>query len=181
MRTTRTSTCIVISVLLLVTGALAWAGCGNDDTNSSAQGTLLSGAQPFVAAAAPGKQTEGTTTKVGDVTQVRDATISYKIEATDPRVAGTHDVVYSLDEAADGSGSMSARWTTTNEKGTWVCDASHAAFDAKGRCFVFGLAKGTGAYEGLVSLWQWYWPLNTSSFSTALPLIAVSGWIQKAP
>jgi hypothetical protein len=142
---------------------------------------MLSSAQPFVAAAAPGKQTAGTETKVGEVTRLRNGTISYTIEATDPRVAGTHDVVYNWDEAADGSGRMWATWTTTNDKGSWVCDASSAVFDAKGRTFVFGVAKGTGAYEGLVSVWQWYWPLNQSSFSSALPLIAVSGWIQKAP
>jgi hypothetical protein len=178
MRTTRTSTNILMLGLLLLTGALAWAGCGSDE--SSAQGTLLSRAQPFVASAAVGKQTEGATTKAGDVTQVRNATVSYKIEATDPRVAGTYDVLYNYDEAADGSGTMWATWTLTNDKGTWVCDAASAAFDAKGHTFVFGLSKGSGAYEGLVSMWQWYWPLNTSSFSSALPFTAVSGWIQKA-
>jgi hypothetical protein len=181
MRPRRTTSYLLILVSLLLAGALAWAGCGDDDSNSSAQGTLLSNAEAFVASAAPGKQTAGTETKVGDVTQLRDATISYTIEATDPRVAGTYDVIYSYDEAADGSGRMWATWKLTNNDGTWVCDAANAAFDAKGRTFVFALSKGTGAYDGLVSLWQWYWPLNTGSFSTALPLIAVSGWIQKAP
>jgi hypothetical protein len=71
--------------------------------------------------------------------------------------------------------------TLANDKGTWVCDAASAAFDAKGRTYVFALAEGTGAYEGLASVWQWYWPLNQGSFSTALPMIAVSGWVQKAP
>ncbi len=179
MRATRTITCILILVSLLLIGSLVWAGCGS--SRSSAETSPLSNSEAFVASAAPGAQGEGTSTKAGDITQVRNATVSYTVEATDPRAAGTFDVIYNLDQAADGSGSMWGTWTVTNNKGTWVCDAMRGALDAKGHTFVFGSAKGTGAYDGLVSLWQWYWPLNTSSFSAALPLVAVSGWIQKAP
>jgi hypothetical protein len=179
MRAARTITYLPILVSLLLIGALTWVGCGGGD--SSAERSQLSNSEAFVASATPGAQGEGTSTKAGDVTQVRNAMVSYTVEATDPRVAGTFDVIYNLDQAADGSGSMWGTWTVTNSKGTWVCDAMSGALDAKGHTFVFGSAKGTGAYEGLVSLWQWYWPLNTSSFSAALPLVAVSGWIQKAP
>ncbi len=178
MRMTRNTTRILVFASLLLVGSLAWAGCGSGD--SGAKGSQLSSSEAFVASAAPGEQGEGTSTQIGDVTQVRNATVSYTVEATDPRAAGTFDVVYNLDQAADGSGKMWGTWTVTNDKGTWVCNAMSGALDAKGHTFVFGSAKGTGAYEGLVSLWQWYWPLNTSSFSAALPLIAVSGWIQKA-
>jgi hypothetical protein len=178
MRAAKTTTYIPILVSLLLIGALVWAGCGS--SGSSAKGSQLSNSQAFVASPAPGDQGDGTTTKVGDVTQVRNATVSYTVEATDPRVAGTFAVAYNLDQAADGSGTMWGTWTVTNNKGTWVSDAFSGALDAKGHTFIFGSAKGTGAYASLVSLWQWYWPLNTSSFSAALPMIAVSGWIQKA-
>jgi hypothetical protein len=178
MRATRTTTSILILVSLLLVGAVIWAGCGN--SGSSAKGTPLSKSEAFVASAAPGAQGDGTITHSGTVSQVRNATVSYKVDATDPRVVGTFDVVYNLDQAADGSGKMWGTWTVTNNKGTWVCEALSGSLDSSGHTFVFGSAKGTGAYAGLVSLWQWYWPLNTSSFSASLPLIAVSGWIQKA-
>jgi hypothetical protein len=180
MKAARTTTCILILASLLLMGAVTWTACGG--TKTSAKGTSpLMASEAFVASAAPGNQTEGTTTKAGDVTQTRNATVSYTIEATDPRVAGTYDVVYNIDQLPDGSGKMWATLKLTNDKGTWVCDSASALLDSSGHVYVFGLAKGTGDYDGLVSVWQWYWPLNTSSFSTALPFIAVSGWIQKAP
>ncbi len=178
MSAARTTTHILIFGSFLLIGALVWAGCGG--SSSSAKGSALSKSEAFVALPAPGEQAAGTEAKVGDVTQVRNATISYKVDASDPRVAGTYDVVYNLDQAADGSGSMWGTWKVTNDKGTWVCDSFSSALDSKGHTFVFGSGKGTGAYEGLLSSWQWYWPLNTSSFSTTLPLIAMSGWVQKA-
>jgi len=185
MRNTRTTIyvpVIAVLALLLVVGALVLTGCGGKSPSTSSGNPALADTQPFVASATPGPATGGTTTEVGDVTQTRNATASYTIEATDPRCNGTFDVVYNMDEAADGTMTkFYGTWKVTNDKGTWVCDNWTGAQDALGvHTFTFGVSKGTGDYEGLVAVWQWYWPLNASSFSTALPLMAVSGWIDKA-
>ncbi len=187
MRTARTTTYLLVIGLLtslLLAGALALTACGSGSANTgtSSGNPALAGAQPFVVSAIPRDDTGGTETKVGDVTQTRNGTASYDVEATDPRLSGTFDVVYNTDEASDGTlTKFYGTWKATNDKGTWECDNWSGAQDSAGHLFTVGVGRGTGDYEGLVAVWQWYWPLNTSSFSTALPVLAVSGWVQKAP
>jgi hypothetical protein len=187
MKTARTVIYIPVLVLLLLVGAPVLAGCGNDNSTPT-KSAAVSGSEPFVASAmvGPRDQLDGSTTKVGDVTQLRNATVSYDVEATDPRLTGIFDVVVNSDEAAGGTGTMWGTWKLTNDKGSWICDSWRGAFD-QDHTFTAGLSKGTGAYEGLVSLWQWYWPLVAISPSTGLPdtsaglpVMAVSGWVQKA-
>jgi hypothetical protein len=126
MRATRTTTCMLVFASLLLAGAITWAGCGGDD--SSAQGSFPSASEAFVASTDLGKPGQmGISDLVDGVTQVRNATVSYEVKATDPRVSGTFDVVYSYDQTADGSGAMWGTWTVTNDKGTWVCDAWRGA------------------------------------------------------
>jgi hypothetical protein len=167
-----------VAALLLVAGASFLAGCGGK-TASSGDGGAVSGLQPFVAYAtvAPGGN-EGTSTVVGEVTQWRDATALYKVEGSDQRVSGSFTVTYNVDTTADGNSKLWGNWVLTNDKGTWVCDGWSGAQDAKGETYTFGISKGTGDYEGLITCWQWHWPLDNASFTVKLPLIAVSGWIQ---
>ena len=180
MRGARTITYLLVAALLLLAGALIWTGCGGGSPAASATG-VLSGKQPFVASSQVMKNGTGTSTAVGDVTQVRGATVTYSVEGTDPRVTGTFVVTYDMDQIADGSGRMWGTWVDTNSEGTWVCDAWSGHHGASGETFVFGQSKGTGKYEGLVSHWLWYW--NTSDASSSQgskPGIAASGWIEKA-
>ena len=171
---------VLIFAAVLLTRALAWAGCSGDNADSQSS-TMLSASEAFVASARQVGVTPGTTTMKDDLSiESRDNTVSYKVEATDPRVAGTFNVSFNSDETHEGSGTMWGTWTITNDKGTWVCDGWRGAYDAQGHTFTAGSATGTGDYEGLVSVWQWYWPLG-SGVGTALPVFAVSGWIQKAP
>ncbi len=188
MRSARTTTYILIlaSSLLMAGAALTMAGCGGD--TSAEVLARVADAQPFVASAmvAPRPQAEATETLVGDVRQVRNGGASYDVEATDPRLSGTFDVVFNYDENADNSAQMWGTWTAANDKGAWVCDSFEGGFDSAGHYFTVGIGKGTGDYEGLLSVWQWYWPLSAISPNTGLPvdmrlpIFAVSGWIQKA-
>lgn len=112
-------------------------------------------------------------------TQTRNGTYSYDVEATDSRLSGIFDVVYNIDEPASGASTWWGSWKLTNDEGTWVCDSWRGACDPIGHTFTAGVSRGTGAYEGLLAVWQWYWPLGSGA-SGALPISAVSGWIQKA-
>jgi hypothetical protein len=188
MKAARTIAYVSISLLLLLIGALVLVGCSAENSTAT-EPAAVAGSEPFVASAMLGARGQGggSTTQVGDVTQVRNGTASYDVEATDPRLAGIFDVVYNYDEAADGTATMWGTWRLKNDEGTWICDSWRGAFDEKGHTFTVGLTRGTGAYEGLVSLWQWYWPLAAISPATGLPdtseglpLMAVSGWVQKA-
>ncbi len=191
MRRARTSAHILIFASLLLIGSLVWTGCGGNSStiSTSTANAVLADSIPFVASAIPANGTEGGMAQVGDITQTRNATSSYIVDATDPRLSGTFAVVYNTDQAPDGTMTrFFGNWKLTNDKGSWVCDSWTGAADAvvgpnSTHFFTVGVGKGTGAYEGLVSVWQWYWPLNDSrnSGSTALPLIAGSGWSHNAP
>ncbi len=179
MKGPRTTTYLLIAGLLTMMGTLVWTGCGSDESATKGTG-VLSGTQPFVASSMVNKEAEGTSTEVGDITQVRGATVEYAIEATDPRVAGTFAVTYNMDQIADGSGKMWGTWVDTNTDGTWVSDTWTGYHAANVDTFVFGQSKGTGKYEGLVSYWLWHWNTTyASSFQGNTPAIAASGWIGK--
>jgi hypothetical protein len=170
-------------VLFILIGALVLMGCGSGSSSTATgQSTAAVDSEPFAASALVGarEHLEGTTTEVGDITQVRNGTATYDVEATDARLAGIFDVVFNYDLAQDGSATMWGTWKLTNDKGTWVCDSWRGAFDPAGNTFTVGQGRGTGAYEGLASYWQWYMPRGELASLKTLPFMWVSGWVEKA-
>jgi hypothetical protein len=170
-----------IAVLLIVAAALVWTGCGS---NSSSSGSaMLSGLEPLVGGAMLTKTTDGTETTVNRVTQDRDWTYVFEVEASDPRASGTLEVKFN----ADALQSMNARFwgtcTLTNSKGSWVCDGWNGAMTGTPQHqFTFSPFKGTGAYDGLALYLQWHMvETSTEMLPPSAPGgSAVSGWIQKA-
>jgi len=178
MRGTKTTTYLLIAMFLLLTGALVWVGCGSDTASTEGTG-VLAGLKPFVSAERILKETPGTETTVGDVTQTRGLVVSYEVEASDPRASGTIEVTVNADSAADGSGTMWGTSVLTNSEGTWVCDGWTGALDASGHRFTFIKATGTGEYEGLTLYQLGYFASGPTTMLPPSQGMAGSGWIQK--
>jgi hypothetical protein len=179
MRGARTTTYTLIAALLIATGALVSVGCGGDTPSSKGTG-VLAGLKPFVSATKILKQTPGTETTAGDITQTRGLVVSYQTEASDPRASGTLEVTVNADSALDGSATMWGTSVMTNEKGTWVCDGWTGALDASGHRFTFIEATGTGEYEGLTLYTLEYFASGPTTMLPPSQGMAGSGWIQES-
>jgi hypothetical protein len=181
MRNLRIAT-ISIAVLLIVTGALVWTGCGGD-TASGGNAAILKGLEPYVAGAMLTQTKDGTETTVGGVTQDRNWTYVYQVEASDPRASGTLEVIMNADAPKSGGAHFWGTLVLTNIKGTWVCDNWDGAMTSiPSHTFTFSPCKGTGAYDGLALYMQWHMVENSAEMlpPSAPGGTAVSGWIQKA-
>jgi hypothetical protein len=182
MKTARTTTLLVIAILLLA-WTLTESGCG-DKASSTTASAALSGLESFVGAAKLTESTPGTETTAGDVTQVRGVKAAFQVEASDPRASGTAEVTSNYDGRAGVSAQSWGSSVLTNSKGTWVCDAwtGAGATDTGGKShsFIFNVAKGTGDYEGLVMYVQWHFVEAVSVMVPPSQGIAISGWIEKA-
>ncbi len=172
------TTCVLITAFLLLAGALAWAGCG--DQASSTEGAVLSGLEPFVGNAMYTGAQEATATVVGDVTEYRDGKLTATVEASDPRVSGTIEVTFNLDLRSDQSATLWGSSVITNDKGSWVCDKwTGAVSSGYVEQYVFNQAQGTGEYEGytlrvLEHLYNIYEAMEPPSSRSAW-----TGWIEK--
>jgi hypothetical protein len=170
-----------IMVLLVAAGALAWAGCGGKASTSNS--AILSGLEPYVAGAMLTQTKDGTETTVDNVTQDRNWTYTFQVEASDPRAAGTLEVVFNADAPKSGGAHYWGTCVLTNTKGTWVCDSWDGAMTSlPAHQFTFSVYNGTGAYKGLALYMQWHMVQNSTQMlpPSALGGAAVSGWIQKA-
>jgi hypothetical protein len=175
---------LLITVCLLLAGALVWAGCGNTATPSE-EAAGLSGLDPFVGATELTNSTDPTQTQVGDITQLRNGKLTFTVVASDPRVSGTMECAFNLDLRADESATIWANWVLTNDKGTWVCDnQAGSVTSGYAEQFLFSQAKGTGQYEGLVCYMQQHMldPLTNTEMKMEPPSAKADlvGWIQKA-
>jgi hypothetical protein len=172
------TTCLVLAALLLLVAAVASAGCG--DQASASENQVLSGLEPFVGQAALRASQSPTETVMGDVTQYRDGKLTQQVEASDPRLSGTAEVTFNLDERADGSANLWGSSLISNDKGTWVCDKwTGAVSTGYTEQYVFNQAQGTGDYEGytLYLLQHFYDTYETMSAPSASS--AWTGWIEK--
>jgi hypothetical protein len=172
---------VSIAVLLVMLGAVAWSGCG-EEASSTGNAAILSGLDPFVAGAMLTETKNGTETTVDNVTQDRNWTYVFQVEASDPRVSGTLEVIMNADAPRSGGAKYWGTLVLTNSKGTWVCDNWDGAMTAMPtHQFTFSACKGTGAYQGLALYIQWHMVDNSTKMlpPSALGGTAVSGWIQK--
>jgi hypothetical protein len=173
---------ISIAVALIIAGTLAWSGCGGT-ASSGSNAAILSGLEPFVAGAMLTQTQDGTETTVDNVTQDRNWTYVYQVEASDPRASGTLEVIFNADAPKSGGAHYWGTCVLTNGKGTWVCDNWDGAMTSMPtHQFTFSASKGTGAYEGLALYIQWHMVENSTTMlsPSAVGGTAVSGWIQKA-
>jgi hypothetical protein len=182
MKTTRSTTLFLMAVLLLA-WTLSGSGCGGT-TQAAEVPAIVSGLDAFVGTAELSSSTEGTETTEGTVIHMRDIAAEFKIEATDPRAAGTAKITSNYD--ANGNVSVQSWGTSvlTNSKGTWVCDAWTGAglTDGSGSAhsFIYNVARGTGEYEGLTMYVQWHFTEAVSTMKPPSQGIAISGWIEKS-
>ncbi len=177
---------VSIAVLLIIMGALTWAGCGGEEspgtTSSGSSAGITAGLEPFVAGAMLTDTKDGTETTVGDVTEDRDWTYVFQVEASDPRATGNLEVIFNADAPRSGGAKFWGTCVLTNSQGTWVCDGWNGAMtDVPTHQFTFSEYKGTGAYEGLAMYIQWHMIENSSEMlpPSSAAGTAVSGWIQK--
>ena len=136
---------------------------------------------PFVMTQSIVEQGEHETTEtVGDVVQMRNATWTYRMESSDPRLTGTMDVVINVDQRqADKSGALWGTAVLSNQGGSW--DGSWTGGIAAGGDVhhVHQVARGTGDYEGLVADFSGWFVEAGEGFTPDIQVIN-AGWIQSA-
>jgi hypothetical protein len=136
---------------------------------------------PFVMTQSIVEQGEQETTEtVGDVVQMRNATWTYRMESSDPRLTGTMDVVINVDQRqADKSGALWGTAVLSNQGGSW--DGSWTGGIAAGGNVhhVHQVARGTGDYEGLVADFSGWFVEAGEGFTPDIQVIN-AGWIQSA-
>lgn len=127
--------------------------------------------------------TEGSfesTETVGDVVQMRNAEWTYRNESSDPRLAGTYDVVINVDQRQSD---MSARlWGTSvlsNEDGTWVGDWTGGIASGGNVHHLYQTAEGTGGYAGLVVHSSGWFVEAGEGFAPDIQIVN-AGWIESA-
>ncbi len=97
--------------------------------------------------------TDYTSTKVGDVTQMRGGTTSSVMTMNDRRVTGTMTYVNSLDVHAN----VGSEWGTgrlVNDGGTWEGNCTGMAWEAGNRAAGSCSLVGTGGYTGYLYYFQ---------------------------
>jgi hypothetical protein len=91
--------------------------------------------------------TSGTSTRVGDVTQIRGFVATATNAMNDPRVTGAGALHLSIDT----HGAVGSEWGTyrlVNAGGAWEGEVRGAAWDSGESSDVAGWLVGTGSYEG---------------------------------
>ena len=125
--------------------------------------------------------TEGpdvSTETVGDVVQTRNAEWTYRNESSDPRLAGTQQVVINVDQRQSD---MSARlWGTSvlsNPGGTWVGDWTGGIASGGNVHHLYLTARGTGGYAGLVAHSSGWFVEAGEGFTPDIQIVN-AGWIE---
>ena len=82
----------------LLTGALAWSGCGEKGTTTTTikPAGVLSGLEPFVANAYVTGTQNPIQTTVGEINQYRNAKLKLTVVASDPRVSGICETTFNV-------------------------------------------------------------------------------------
>ncbi len=190
---------IVTMMILLAGGALAVA-CGGPTTSgaspaASTEATAppltpaadaspatvqeFHGMLPYVATSSLVKERAYRSIKtVGDVVQMRRAVWTFRRASSDPRLAGTEEVVINCDQRQ--SDMSATTWGTSrlrNAGGTWVKRWTGGIAAGGDVHHFYGTLKGTGGYAGLVARGSAWVAESGEGFTSDLRIVE-AGWIE---
>lgn len=153
---------VAAGIVVVVTGAVILAGVvnapgrtgvggpGATATPATTSPTATSLATTSSTAQLSCRQTsDGTTSLIAGVRQVRDATLNCTGSATDARLAGENQITFQGDYATDGSATVWGDASLRNASGTWAGTWRGTVDAATGTNRVEGVFFGSGAYQGL--------------------------------
>jgi hypothetical protein len=180
-------------MLLLLVGSMVMTACGG--SISDAAGTMptaaptasprpaavqeFHGMLPYVFTSSLVKdRPDASTRTVGGVKQMRHAVWTFRLASSDPRLAGTEEVVLNVDQRlSDRSATMWGTSRLRNAGGTWLkrwtCGIA-AGGDVHHFYYTF---KGTGGYAGLVAHGSAWVAESGEGFTSDLEIVG-AGWIE---
>ena len=121
---------------------------------------------------------DASTKTVGDVVQMRHAVWTFLRASSDPRLAGTEEVVINIDQRqSDMSATMWGTSRLRNAGGTWVKRWTGGIAAGGDVHHFYGALKGTGGYAGLVAH-RSAWVAESGEGFTADIRIVEAAWIE---
>jgi hypothetical protein len=130
-------------------------------------------------------RSEGKSDAVGgsdSVRWVRGRVEVYRLSMSQPLIDGIMEVTSDIGTLPSGSTVIKGSWVLRTGQGTWKGSSWTGIVTAEGADhFYVGKAAGTGGFEGLVLILEWYVAKAPGSSPAVEGLpepIAVSGWIQ---
>ena len=115
---------------------------------------------------------------VGDVVQMRHAVWTFRLSSSDPRLAGTEEVVVNCDQRQ--SDMSATTWGTSrlrNAGGTWVKRWTGGIAAGGDVHHFFATLKGAGGYAGLVAHGSAWVAESGQGFTSDLQIVG-AGWIE---
>jgi hypothetical protein len=193
----RLTAAIATMMLLLAGGAVA--ACGGSTTTGSPPEAAASGMPsgspaadaspatvrefrgmlPYVSTSSLVKERPYASTKtVGDVVQMRHAVWTFRRASSDPRLAGTEEVVINCDQRQ--SDMSATTWGTSrlrNAGGTWVKRWTGGIAAGGDVHHFYGTLKGTGGYAGLVAHGSAWVAESGEGFTSDLQIVEAA-WME---
>ena len=181
------------TMLLLLAGSVVMTACGGSaDATEGATPTAAPTASPIPAAVQefhgmlPYVSTSSlvkdrpyaSTRTVGGVKQMRHAVWTFRLASSDPRLAGTEEVVVNCDQRQ--SDMSATTWGTSrlrNAGGTWVKRWTGGIAAGGDVHHFYGTLKGTGGYAGLVAHGSAWVAESGEGFTSDLEIVE-AGWIE---
>jgi hypothetical protein len=192
-------TAIIGTMMLLLAGSAVMAACGGSTTSGSppeaSAASIPSGSPvafsspatvrefhdmlPYISTSSLVKERPYASTKtVGDVVQMRHAVWTFRLSGSDPRLAGTEEVVVNCDQRQ--SDMSATTWGTSrlrNAGGTWVKRWTGGIAAGGDVHHFFATLKGTGGYAGLVAHGSAWVAESGEGFTSDLEIVG-AGWIE---
>jgi len=181
------------TMLLLLAGSVVMTACGGSadaaaGTTPTAAPTAspmpavvqeFRGMLPCVSTSSLIKERPDASTKtVGDVVQMRHAVWTFLRASSDPRLAGTEEVVVNCDQRqSDMSATMWGTSRLRNAGGTWVKRWTGGIAAGGDVHHFYGTLKGTGGYAGLVAHGSAWVAESGEGFTSDLEIVE-AGWIE---
>ena len=137
------------------------------------------GMLPYVSTSSLVKERPYASTKtVGDVVQSRHAVWTFRRASSDPRLAGTEEVVINVDQRqSDMSATMWGTSRLRNAGGTWVKRWTGGIAAGGDVHHFYGTLKGTGGYAGLVAHGSAWVAESGEGFTSDLQIVEAA-WIE---
>jgi len=189
---------LAFALYLLLAAALGVTGvsaCGGSSTESAAPAAVVNGTPVALATSAAVQESRGmlpyvstsslikerpyaSTRTVGGVVQMRHAVWTFRRASSDPRLAGTEEVVVNCDQRQ--SDMSATTWGTSrlrNAGGTWVKRWTGGIAAGGDAHHFYGTLKGTGGYAGLVAHGSAWVAESGEGFTSDLQIVEAA-WIE---